>query len=119
MVGNTTSTLLNHEGYMNDLDAREANTEYFDLNEPTYSIAAKKWFVSIMYDSKFYLHKDGTIQFGAFVDLVPGEHIFTGLYDSRKLAVKVIKTYNRRWALAHQNIDLDTELVKELRSSLL
>ena len=102
----------------NELDAREANTEYFDLNEPSFSIAAKKWFVTIMYDPKYYLHKDGTIQFGTFVDVVPGEHMFTGLYESKKQAKKVIKTYNRRWVLEQQNIDIDAELAKELRGLL-
>jgi len=102
----------------NELDAREANTEYFDLNEPVYSVAAKKWFVTIMYDPQFYLHKDGTIQFGTYIDVVPGEHMFTGLYESRKLAMKIIKSYNQCWAFKEQNIDVDGELVKELQGLL-
>ena len=103
---------------MNTLDAREANSEYFDLNKPEYSISARKWFVTIMYDPQYYLHKDGTIQFGSFVDVIPGEHMFTGLYDNRKQAMKVIKSYNRLWALAQQNIDIDAELAKEFEGLL-
>lgn len=99
----------------NSLDPREANTEYYDLNEPEFSIAAKKWFVTIMYDTRYFLHKGSTIQFGTFIDVVPGEHMFEGLFDNRKQAMKAIRTYNRQWALAEQNIDIDAELTKEFQ----
>jgi len=97
----------------NKLKSNEANKEYFDLNEPEYYIGMKKWYISILYDDHFYLHSDGKIQFGTFVEHVPGEKKFTGLYDTRKDAMKVVKIYNRRWALEQSNVDVDAELAKE------
>jgi hypothetical protein len=101
-------------GLNNKLDSREANKEYFDLNEPEYYVAMKKWYVSIRYDEHFYLHNDATIQFGTFTEFVPGDKRFTALYDTKKEATKVIKRYNLRWAMEQNNINIDEELAKEL-----
>lgn len=99
----------------NKLDAREANKEYFDLNEPEYYAAQRKWYVSIRYDEHFYLHNDGTIQFGTFTEFVPGDKRYTALYETRKEAKKIIKLYNKRWMLEPSEGDIDAELIKELQ----
>jgi len=102
----------------NKLDAREANGEYFDLDEPEYDVPLRKWYVKILYDEMFFLHADGTIKSGTAVEFVPGKMDYTGLYDTRKEAKKVVKLYNRHWALYQSGVDIDTELRKELQGIL-
>lgn len=92
------------------------NTERQFLEEPAYCVNTRKWFVRVVGEDNYFLHKDQTIQNGTAVEFVPGELTWSGKYDSRKAAKKAIKSYDTKWEVTEWALDVDEELKKELQA---